>query len=268
MSEVIEGQAEEAKVDDAKVEESQGQTSDDAEARRMGWLPEDEYKGDKSRWRDAKSFLERGKNEVPIMRERMKNLDHQVVELKNTLKEFAEFHTKVEQAAYTRAYEEIKAAQKAAVETADTDAFDRAEAKLQKLNESIPKAPQVKFDDKPNEVETEWLDKNEWAKDKEMYSFTVSVGRHMREMGNDKPLPEFLDDLAAEVKRLKPEKFTNKRRDEAPDVEGGRGMIRTKGKTFSDLDSEARVAGERFVKQGLFKSKDEYAKQYFSNLGE
>ena len=39
---------------------------------------------------------------------------------------------------------------------------------------------------------------------------------------------------------------------------------RSNGKGWADLDPAAKAQGERFIKQGLVKDKDTYAKEYFA----
>lgn len=244
--------APEGKIDGQDVSRGTNET-DEAEARRMGWLPEEEYKGDKNRWRDAKSFLERGRNELPIMRERQKKADTEILELKKTLKETAEYLTKVEQNSYARALKDLKAKQKEAVSTADSDAFDRIEEQIAALNTSIPKAPKIKDEkdvaEDTEQIVAEWTKDNAWVKDKEMETLAYAAGLRLREDGNKKPMAEFLEDVAKEVKRLRPDKFSTARRTaDHPTVEGGGGLIRGKGKSFADMSSEAKAACERMAK--------------------
>ena len=67
--------AEEATViepDAAVTSEHVDSDEDVARARRMGWIPKDEYGGKPDNWRSAKDFIERGENEMPILRERLR----------------------------------------------------------------------------------------------------------------------------------------------------------------------------------------------------
>ena len=57
----------EAETEDQEIEvatdEADGETGErdwEADARAMGWSPKAEFKGDKTHWIDAKSFVERG----------------------------------------------------------------------------------------------------------------------------------------------------------------------------------------------------------------
>lgn len=52
------------------------------EARNLGWLPQDEFPGDPAKWTDAETFLERGKQIMPILRANNRHLQAEVVELR------------------------------------------------------------------------------------------------------------------------------------------------------------------------------------------
>ena len=48
------------------------------EARKLGWVKQEEWKGDPDKWRPAEEFVERGRNIVPIMRERLEKLEKEL----------------------------------------------------------------------------------------------------------------------------------------------------------------------------------------------
>ncbi len=64
----------EGKVDAAVIE---------TEARDMGWVPEADFKGEKSRWVDAATFVEKGRLVLPIMAENNKRLQRQLQETRS-----------------------------------------------------------------------------------------------------------------------------------------------------------------------------------------
>src|SRR3990167_10980336 len=115
-----------------EVEESPEEESPDVKepdefeprAKRMGWVPEDQFRGEKSRWVDAKTFVEKGENELPILRERLRRADEGLKELgevKETLKNFQGYMTKVEERAFVRAKAEIESKRQEAKEAGDFD---------------------------------------------------------------------------------------------------------------------------------------------------
>ena len=44
------------------------------EARTLGWVPAEEFKGDPNRWVDAETFVERGHTVMPILRKNNERL--------------------------------------------------------------------------------------------------------------------------------------------------------------------------------------------------
>src|SRR3990167_11082395 len=44
----------------------------ETEARSMGWVPKEEFRGPESQWRDAEEFVERGHNVLPIVNSLLK----------------------------------------------------------------------------------------------------------------------------------------------------------------------------------------------------
>ena len=56
-------------------------------ARRWGWKPKEEFRGPPDRWTSAEDFVARGENELPILRERNRNLDRQVEEASRAVTE-------------------------------------------------------------------------------------------------------------------------------------------------------------------------------------
>ena len=97
-------------VKDDVLDESQNQPSEaESEARAQGWVPQEDFEGDKSKWVDAAEFVRRG--------ELFRKIDTQNKELKETKKTLAalkEHYTKVEEAAFNRALSALKAQKVAA----------------------------------------------------------------------------------------------------------------------------------------------------------
>lgn len=137
----------------------------EARARRIGWVPKEEFRGDPERWAPAADFLERGERTLPILLERNRKIDDklgrvekdnkalrdQLAAMDGTLKEardtFVEFRERtanVEQRAYARARAEILAEREAAVASADPAAFRAADAKLAELDAGAPKPAAAK----------------------------------------------------------------------------------------------------------------------------
>ncbi len=64
--------------------------SSELEARRLGWVDKEEFKGDPDKWRPADEFLDRGRRILPIVQANERRLHRRVDELENLLKETRE----------------------------------------------------------------------------------------------------------------------------------------------------------------------------------
>lgn len=90
-------------------------------AKEMGWIPEEEFHGDKSRWVDAETYVERGETVMPILQATNKKLREEQVALKKQVEELA--------AAQRQAEENVKALNDSAAEMAKLQ-YNRALANL------------------------------------------------------------------------------------------------------------------------------------------
>ena len=260
-----------------EVTEDEGKQPDEYEARalRMGWVPQDRFRGDSARWVDAKTFVERGENELPILRERLRKADEHLREfgeLKETVKEFRGYMTDVEQRAYNRAKRDLELQRQAAKEAGDFDRYDQVtteigelEANAKPKQDKTQEKTEVKPDPMKDPVFTGWVDDNDWfQKDPERAAYANSYGEYLNRTKPHLHGQAFLEEVTKAVKKEFPDKFENPRRNGVPRVEaGGVGKAKGNGKTYNDLPADAKAACDRFVKQGLVK-KEDYVKDYFT----
>jgi len=136
----------------AEIETEEGVTPErdwDAEAREMGWHPQDEYRGDPDKWVDAKTFVLRGEQQMPIMRENNRklmsrvrraddenaDLRQQMAEMRDSLNTLRKMAERADEAGYQRALAEAKALQREAVRNGDEAAYDNAERQIAQIEE-------------------------------------------------------------------------------------------------------------------------------------
>lgn len=275
----------------------------EARATRMGWTPKDKFRGDPAKWSDAKTYVDRGEQLLPVLRERYRALDDRFAkqeqafvktsgdldevktrleEATGALKEFREFSRKSEERAYTRAKAEIEAKMAVAAAAADTQTYHAAKAELDTLDRDRPKteaprepareqARETTREAKPVQVDPEiprWIDDNPWFnRDPIMNAFAVALNHKLL---SEKPGLSMRDNLT-EVKRIVmekfPEKFENLRR-EAPAVVASptapASASRKKGKTFDDIPAADRKSFEEFKRWMPDYKPEDYAKQYFA----
>lgn len=245
----------------------------EAEASKMGWTPKDQFKGDPAMWRTADEFVERGKNMLPIVKDKVKRQERQIAELTRTVQDFAEHMTKTEQRAYERALTTLREQRKEAIAAGDGEAFDKADdaiADLKKEAETkaAKAAPKAEPGDDPEYAD--WESRNQtWLKDPKMQAFGESAAAYLRKSGEKATGAEFLELVTQEVKEKFPDKFENPRRAAAASVEGAAPAPRKGGKGYADMPADARAACDRMAKNGFSDPKQaaafkaDYTKQFF-----
>jgi len=259
----MEAAMENEELENEELEEEQGANEPDAEtvalAKSMGWVESEKFRGDTSNWVDADTFVEKGMNDLPILRERVRSQSKKLHEMEADISQFKSHHEKTAEREYNRAMKDLEARQLAAVETADTEEYQR----IQKQKADIERPVQQKPNDNP--LYSEWKDKNaEWfEKDTEM---TIYANRMSDYIAETKPhligKQDFLDEVEKEVKIRFRDKFENPNRTNHNAVESGGRAHRPKGgKSYQDLPAEAKTACDRFVRRGLT-TKEQYVQDY------
>lgn len=243
----------------------------EAEAFKMGWTPKDRFKGDPDKWRGAEEYVERGRNMLPIVQATVKKQERDIAELRQTLKEFGEFHSKTEQRAYAQALADLKQQRADAIAAGDGVAFDKVDSAIDDLKKNIDESSKKTAKaDEADPVFDDWKGRNKWMDDPKMEAFGNAAANYLRSTGEKATGAEFLELVTKEVKAKFPDKFENPRRNSAPSVEGGAPAGRSGGKSFADLPKEARDACERMAKNAysdkpkeMATFKAEYVKNYF-----
>lgn len=153
----------------------------EARARDLGWHPFAEYRGAPGKWVDAKTFIQRGEEILPIVRANNHRLEEQlkrqgkVIEDLNrsyqeqgaVLKEMRELARKADERGYQRALTEAKAERDAAVEAGDKVAFQQADEKVDALQDTrakITEPPPIPVVEKPkvDPAVLAFVDDNPW----------------------------------------------------------------------------------------------------------
>ena len=258
-------------------------------ARAMGWVGKDEFRGPAENWRDADEFVRRGEEELPILRERSRDMARKNAEIEARLarqeREFADRAARLEKMssiALTRQREQIEAnyeaAKRDAVQIGDIQRYeqlnrDQGQAVRQfdqQYHEAVtPKQPQNGPELAPQDAAevSVWTQQNPWFNaDPLLNNYAQAVHMSLRQSKPGMSLRENLAEVSREIRSRFPEKFgTAERR--TPSVEGGGGGMPSgarRARGVSDLPAEARSVGNEFVKAGAFKSLAEYAKDYWA----
>lgn len=273
----------EAQQPEVETQEQEDVRDWEADARKMGWVPEGEWKGDRkpAKFLSAEEFVERGETVIPILKSQIQSRDEQIAAKE---KEFADRLARMEkmqkdarerqQKSHEAAMKKLASDMRKAAADGDIEAYDELSTQRDQLSKEAPE--EAKPDETPEQnaerVQTDWIAKNDWyrtdfklAKDAEDYS---------QWLAKNNPNISLEDNLAATEKYIKeqnPEKFgaPKPRKTTANGhavVDGGSDAPATgrpKG-LASKLKSEELAQAKADVAAGLYKNTDEWAKVYYS----
>lgn len=266
-----------------QVEDNDANERDwDAEARDMGWVPQEQFKGDPERWKPAQKFVEDGENILPIVNARNKSLEKKIEKME------ADFAKRLEaidrtsknvlerqKQAHKEEMDRIKAGMKEAVANGDSETYEALEKRRDDLTQNAPR--ESDGGDDVDSVRSAWMADNSWINDDyEAAMEAQSYGNFLamkREPKTPAQVKEDLDKIAKHVREKFPEKFgeageqTTQRRGNGQSAVDGGGAFPgggKKGKSYSDLPPEAKSACDRFVADGII-SKEQYVKDYFAD---
>ena len=267
--------------------------SDEVEdkARTMGWLPEEDFRGDKKNWVDAETYVKRGEEFVPFLKANNRKLESklsevtsEVTSLKETLAQATETIEALKEFNSERNRENAEVLRKQilkeiseAREAGDVEKEETLRDTLAETREAIKEAkvtPKEKEEVKPANPEDSpewkaWLGDNDWFNtDRTMRAVAAQIASdnlNNAEFVKMKPKERWdwvRDQARKELKRDVPKKVIS-------DVEGGgnRGSESNGGKNFSDLPKEAKDACDRWAeklvkKGGAWETKEAYRKHY------
>lgn len=277
---------------------SEAGTNYEQEARSMGWVPQEEFRGDQNRWVDAETFVERGKTVMPILKANNKKLEEQVhsltaetVKLKQLFQSSQEaiaamqqVHNEHTKAAVEAAKRDLLVQLKAAKEEGDIDreiaisdqlADIKAEEKIAASRPAQPAAAAGPADAGADALHPDfqaWQSENKW--------FGTDQRKTMRAMGIAQELradPDY-DNLTGRSFYDKIMEIMEERsggRPAASKVSGTRpsgtgGGSGSSVKAYNDLPPDAKEAcdrqGKKLVGEGrAFKDMEAWRK-YYVNL--
>jgi hypothetical protein len=234
------------------------------EAKRQGWVPQEDYNGPEDKWVDADTFVKKGKEINALLRKDNDFLKREVSDMKSTMMEFKKFHAETEKRAYERAMADLRDQKKEAISTGDgekvlqiDDAID--ELKSARQVEKTQPAPQ------PDPEFVMWSEENRWyTNDSQLRTEADMIGEVIKRQNPTLIGNAFLTEVTNRVKRMYPEKFTNGNRARPSPVEGTTAPKASSknGKAFNDLPPEAKAACQKFEKNGLL-TREQYLKEYF-----
>jgi len=265
------------------------------EAKEMGWLPKERFKGPEDKWVPADEFVDKAQHVIPIMRannERLRKdlltrdgkigtLQQELENVRSGLGVMEKHYKEQLQRGIAAERTRLEGAYRTAREDNDVDAELQVQKDLKNLDKSeaelaeVKIVPDKKVDPKDGDFEKgltpdykAWEAENPWFNvDKKRTRLITLIAEDLaREEPNLKGRA-FFDECSKRLEEEHPSEETPRRRQESK-VEGGatRGS-RSNGKSFSDLPADAKQAChsdlEVLVGEGkLFKTKAEWEKHY------
>lgn len=266
----------------------EAQPSVEDRARDMGWVPQDEWKGNADQWRPAEEFVRRGEEILPIVKSRLEKSEDQVNTLTRKIDDLTQDYNdrfermqRTSQLALERQAQQIKAhyetKKREAVELADPAAYEQAAKEEALALEEHTKAVEAEQEPKgdqngsaiPSGIRLKvdaWVEENPWfLSDPALSGYARGVDEEIRREKPGMAIEDHLEEVKSRVSAAFPEKF-GKSAPQPSQVEGGGALPSGSGagKGAADLPEDARKQGMEFVSQGLFKNLDEYATEYWS----
>lgn len=232
-------------------------SSTERQAREGGWVPKEEFHGEEHKWVEPGEFLRRGELFGAI---EAKNKELKAI--RETLAQFKDHHSKVQEKAYKQALQDLKAKKKEALIDGDADLVVEVDEQLADVRNQQAQIERQSKEPAPQEEHPEFVafkSKNGW------YDTSPSMrnwadGRGVELAKEGRSPSEVLRTVEQEARKRFPERFENPNRTKAGAVEQGtqRGGV---GKSAYVPNEIEKKMAANFVKQGLFKNEAEYYKE-------
>jgi hypothetical protein len=221
-------------------------------AARMGWAPEDQWRGDPDKWKPADQFVSDTADINSKLGSKLNRLERQMDAMVRT-------STAVTEQALARQRQELLDQRQEAFETGDSDKFNRADKALTELQQPAQQ-PHV-----PPETQ-EFMERNSswFQKDGAATQWAINRAEELKALPPAKQLAQ----VEKEAREYFPEHFPQASKPKpAPLTKpGARAAPKPAAKSFAALPPEAQKAALEFEKGGKC-SKEEYAAIYFDEQG-
>jgi len=258
----------------------------ETQARALGWSPKDHFKGDPRHWVDAETYLNRGEQIMPILRqnnrklegeltatkselaalkERLAASDAAIAELKNFNSKTSRDAAKATKADLIKGITEAREAGDVAKEVTLQDQLSETNAAIREAEKNADAGGEAKpsptADKKTDPALTaskavfdSWRSENPWYDDDPVrHGLAEGFAVKLRKDGTTLTGREFFEEVGRQVAA-----FTGGTKKEPPRADrvegGGRGSGsgggREPSKSFADLPPEAKAACDKFASRG------------------
>lgn len=243
------------------------------EAKKWGWKSPEDWVGDPPPrgFQDPDEFLETPRIQNRLLTKKLDDLQSSMEGRLLGIQRTAEDANRREIAKLQEAHEhtvaQIRAEQRNAAQTGDMDEYDRQTKRLERVAKDAPANNPAPNSEGPNPGVQTFIQENPWfSTDPAAAAVAKAKAGQIAAAGGgmDAQLRAARDEVHKRFPEYGPAKPAASKVD--PGGIGGGGAPK---KALKDkLPAEAKVDGERYVKRGLYKDLNEYAKVYFEHSGE
>lgn len=233
----------------------------EAIARKEGWRPESEWKGENkpAEFIDAKTFVENGDNIAGMLKKKVTALESTVENLQSTNSEFRQYHERtLEKERREREAEiaQLKKDRQEAISEGDGQRFTMTDDRLTELQSQEPVDPNAGMD----QLAVQWLDSNSWYKTNEkLAAYADGIADRVTKQGYTGQA--YFNELTRRVEDAFPDEFSKPV--SAQVVEGGQvSQVTPESQTYEDLPAEAKAECDRFVRDIPGFTKDNFVANY------
>jgi hypothetical protein len=249
--------------DDADLPNAGGDDSE-AQARALGWVPEEEYTGNPAKWADADTFLEVHSRNNGALRKALAAQTKRLDEVERMAKGLDAAHRKIFDMQLKKQKEEfdgqvafLKAQKLEALRSGEHEEAADLDERIDALRErgpdlpDIPQETQRPADWRQNKTMVAWAERNTWfEKDEDMSAFAGGIGQKIRSDNPSLPFDELLEQVTVRVRKAFPHKFAGNRRNPVEGGTPGETRAAATGKTYASLPSDAKKACDEAVSDG------------------
>lgn len=251
---------------DSALNDSKDSLNYEELASKIGWVPKEKFRGDPEKHVDAKTFYEKGEFVLPIVRQQreearkeVEKLKRQIEDLKSVQQDFQKFTEADAERKYKEKLAELKDIRAKAVAAGDDATFRQADDAIDEIKEkaSTAKVPEKKETASADPEFEAWLTANDWyAKDAKKRRLADSIGMDLMEEKPDMTRAEMLEAVVARLEEIEAEKGGTNR--PGPQRAGKTTKVDAKAHTFDNLLPDYKKAYDRFIKNGIKMTKEQY----------
>jgi len=248
----------EEEQEDGSSEEQEKEYSEiELAAIESGWNPEGvEGKRNLS----AEEFIDRQK-----LYDDIHSLKRQVKRAQGDVENLTKYQDRIREDERKKVIKELKDAKKIALENEDYDTVVEIDEQILDAKQGSKKEDVKKQDDNP--IFDTWVENNKWYEDdSELRILADGLGIAYMNNNPDKDLKDAYSYVSKEIKKVRPDKFENTRRQAPNSVETGKRTTTRKTKSkysASDLPEE-ELSIMRTILRTTKMTEEEYLKEYFS----